>query len=241
MSTRSDCTANKDHRKTIAVDARIRRAPLVVAPETASALIRDASYVALAFRCPCRDERKCTDYPADFGCLYLGEGARGIVTKGNAREIDRAAALEHIRHAREMGLVHMILWTSAELRALGADANHALELCSCCPCCCISRRTGDGMKAYIDGITGMGIARVEGECSACGDCWAVCPFKAITVTDDGPEINADRCKGCGRCFLACSQDALKVYPLEMIPSYEDGWHMVPSALYLEEILRTVKG
>jgi ferredoxin len=241
MSTRSDRAANKDHRKTIAIDARIRSTPLVLAPETASILINGASYIALAFSCQCREERKCADYPADFGCLYLGPGARGIVAKGNAREIDRSAALQHIHRARELGLVHMVLWTSEELRALGADADCALELCSCCPCCCISRRTGDGMKAYVDGITGMGIARVEGECSACGDCGAACPFKAIAVTDDGPEINADRCKGCGRCVLACSQDALKVYPLETIPSYEDGWHMVPSALYLEEILRTVKG
>jgi MinD superfamily P-loop ATPase len=96
------------------------------------------------------------------------------------------------------------------------------------------------MKAYVDGITGMGIVRLEGECSACGDCGEVCPFKAIIATDNGPEINADRCKGCGRCARACSQEALKVHPLEMIPSYEDGWHMVPSALYIEEILRTVR-
>jgi hypothetical protein len=92
MSTRSDRAANKDHRKTIAIDARIRSTPLVLAPETASILINGASYIALAFSCQCREERKCADYPADFGCLYLGPGARGIVAKGNAREIDRSAA-----------------------------------------------------------------------------------------------------------------------------------------------------
>jgi len=240
MSTRNGGAADNDHRKTITIDARIRSTPIVLAPDIACALIGDASYVALASRCQCREERKCASYPAGFGCLYLGEGARDIVAKGNAREIDRARALEHIGRAREMGLVHMILWTSAELRALGTGANHALELCSCCPCCCISRRTGDGMKAYVDSITGLGIARVEDECSACGDCEAVCPFKAITVTDDGPEINADRCKGCGRCVTACGQSALKVYPLEIVSLYEDGWHMVPSMQYLAEILKTVR-
>jgi ferredoxin len=237
MSNRS---ADADHRKIVVVDARIRSTPLVLTLSMACALIDDASYVALAFRCPCREERNCADYPADFGCLYLGEGARGIVAKGNAREVDRAAALAHIRRSHELGLVHMILWTSSELRALGADADRALELCSCCPCCCISRRTGDGMKAYVDGITGMGIARLEGECGACGDCGEVCPFKAIVVTEDGTEINADRCKGCGRCVATCGQSALKVYPLEMIPSYEDGWHMEPAKRYLDEILKTVK-
>ena len=143
--------------------ARIRSTPIVLTPDLARELIDSAAYIALAHRCPCREEHKCQDYPVDFGCLYLGEGARDIVAKGNAREIDRRQAMEHLRHAGDLGLVHMVLWMN-NLRAL--------KLCSCCPCCCISRRTGDGMKAYIDGITGMGIARAEGECNACGECEA---------------------------------------------------------------------
>ena len=133
----------------------------------------------------------------------------------------------------------MILWTSSELRSLGADASRALELCSCCPCCCISRKTGDGMKAYIDGITGLGITRLEEECGACGACGDACPFQAISMADSGPEINADRCKGCGRCVAACGQGALKVHALEMVPSFEEGWQTVPASKYFEEILRTV--
>ena len=164
-------------RKTIGVNVRIRSTPVVLTPDLAQELIDGAAYISLARGCPCREERKCRDFPVDFGCLYLGEGARGIVAKGNALQIGRQEAREHIRRAGDLGLVHMVLWTSEELRSLGADAKKALELCSCCPCCCLNRRTGDGMKAYIDGITGMGIARAEGECNACGECEGACIFK----------------------------------------------------------------
>lgn len=226
-------------RKKVDVNAMIHSTPVVLTPDLARELIDSAAYISLARRCPCRDERKCQNFPVDFGCLYLGQGARGIVANGNAREIDRDQAMEHLRRAGELGLVYMVLWTSAELRSLGADAKKALELCSCCPCCCISRRTGDGMKAYIDGITGMGIARAEGECSACGECDRACPMNALTITEDGPAINPDRCKGCGRCARACKQGVLRVYPLEMVPSFTDGWQMIPAQDFMDEILRTI--
>lgn len=227
-------------RKTIGVNVRIRSTPVVLTPDLAQELIDGAAYISLARGCPCREERKCQDFPVDFGCLYLGEGARGIVAKGNALQIGRQEAREHIRRAGDLGLVHMVLWTSEELRSLGADAKKALELCSCCPCCCLNRRTGDGMKAYIDGITGMGIARAEGECNACGECEGACIFKAITIAEDGPEINPDRCKGCGRCVKACRQGVLNVYSLEEVPSFSEGWDMIPASAFVDEISRTIK-
>lgn len=213
---------------------------MVLTPDIARELIEEAAYISLAPLCPCRNERKCANYPATHGCLYLGEGARGIVARGNAAEIDRHEAAGHLRRAAESGLVPMILWTSAELRELGADASRALELCSCCPCCCISRRTGDGMKAYVDGITGLGISRAEGDCTACGECERACPLGAITILEDGPAVNSDRCKGCGRCARVCRQGVLQVYPLEMVPSFSGGWQMIPARDFVYEILKTIK-
>jgi ferredoxin len=226
-------------RKTIDANVRIRSTPVVLTQDIARELIDKAAFISLGDHCPCREERHCAKYPSSLGCLYLGEGARGIVARGNAIEISRHEALEHIRRAADLGLVPMVLWTSAELRSLGADANKALELCSCCPCCCIKRRTGDGMKAYIDGITGLGIARAEGECTTCGECEQACPLGAVTVEEDGPVVNADRCKGCGRCARACKQGVLKVYPLEMVPSFAEGWNMMPAREFVDEILKTI--
>jgi ferredoxin len=231
---------NNGRKKTVDVNVRIRSKPVVLTPDLANGLIDTASFIALAARCPCRDERHCQHYPVTIGCLYLGTGARGIVARGNAVEIGREEARAHLRRSREPGLVHMVLWTSAELRALGGDAKRALELCACCPCCCLNRRTGDGAQAYVDGIIGMGIARAGDGCNACGACEGVCPMNALTITDDGPAINADRCKGCGRCVRACPQDVLQVYPLERVPSFSDEWQMIPASAFMDEIARTIK-
>src|SRR5208337_1728047 len=115
-------------RKTIDIGVRVRSTPVVLSTDLSKELIEGASYIALAHKCPCREERECKDHPVSFGCLYLGEGARGIVAKDIAREITKKVAIAHVRRASEMGLVHMVLWTSDELRGLGADASRALEL-----------------------------------------------------------------------------------------------------------------
>lgn len=223
----------------VPVDLRVKSHPVVLTPDLAERVVREASFRCVAKACVCRAERDCQTYPVDIGCLYLGQGARGIVAKGNAAEISFEEALGLLRRAREQKLVHMVLWTSGELRSLGADASRAVELCSCCPCCCISRRIQDS-TLYVDAITGLGIARMEGDCVACGECKNACPFGAILLEDEGHSINPDRCKGCGRCERACGQRAITVYNLEMVPDYADGWEMIPADSYLSEILKAVK-
>ena len=58
------------------------------------------------------------------------------------------------------------------------------------------------------------VARVnQVECVACGDCVAICPFKAIDMVrnkevlrrtfKDTAEVNPALCKGCGTCAAAC--------------------------------------
>jgi heterodisulfide reductase subunit A len=48
-------------------------------------------------------------------------------------------------------------------------------------------------------------------CSGCRICMAACPFRAITVQDDGEtaEINEVLCRGCGTCASACPAGAIR--------------------------------
>jgi len=51
--------------------------------------------------------------------------------------------------------------------------------------------------------------RISDECTACGECEAKCPAKAITAKDKGYCIDADRCNECGSCADICPVAAAK--------------------------------
>jgi ferredoxin len=196
----------------------IRRWPVVLTTGLAKTLVASSSFIALARNCSCRDRRHCPGYPQDFGCIYLGEGARGIVSRGNATEVSAEEAIDHVLAAREMGLVHMAIWSSAELRGLGADASRALELCACCPCCCIPHRIDSDNRAVLDGVIGLGLARaIKDSCSHCGTCVTSCPFHALKISEDGPVVDGERCKGCGRCESACQEGMLEIEDRQTLP------------------------
>lgn len=47
------------------------------------------------------------------------------------------------------------------------------------------------------------------KCTACGDCAAICSYKAIAKLGAGLIVFADMCHGCGGCFEVCQAGALK--------------------------------
>ncbi|MDD4700599.1 MAG: ATP-binding protein [Desulfovibrio sp.] len=49
----------------------------------------------------------------------------------------------------------------------------------------------------------------EEKCTVCGDCAAICSYKAIARLGAGLTIFADMCHGCGGCFEVCQPKALK--------------------------------
>lgn len=55
------------------------------------------------------------------------------------------------------------------------------------------------------------VARIGGECVACGSCVAVCPRGAIWI-DSGvtARIQEDMCVGCGKCAQTCPADVIEI-------------------------------
>ncbi len=58
------------------------------------------------------------------------------------------------------------------------------------------------------------------KCANCGLCELNCPYRAITLEDDGAEVNEILCRGCGSCLANCPSEAITLrYYRE--PQYEE--------------------
>ncbi len=199
--------------KVVTVGRTVQGASAILPPDAARRLVEAASYVAIADTCLCRQARQCKDYPASPGCIYLGEGARTI--RYNMRPATKEEALGWLTEARSMGLVTNVIWSSIEFDAIGALASRTVEVCACCPCCCLVFKTRGASRAYLDNILGFGVCKVTDAdaCARCTNCERACPFGAIRLDlHTGPSVDEARCKGCGRCEAVCRAKVLKVFP-----------------------------
>ena len=224
---------------TIPAGAAVKSNPAVLTSDIARQLVASASYIAAANVCLCRESHGCLDYPVGLGCLFLGPGARGISLRGRVRPITKDEALARLEQARSLGLITNVIWSTAEFHAIGADPAGTVELCSCCPCCCLAFKTRKASRAFIDGIAGFGVSRAVApdECARCTNCEQACPFGAVRVDmHRGPVIDVERCKGCGRCETACRHGVLKIFPVEPAERATP----LPGTMYLEEFLEMVK-
>lgn len=50
---------------------------------------------------------------------------------------------------------------------------------------------------------------VPGNCTYCNACTYDCPVDAITITDNGPVIDREKCIGCGKCISTCPHGAIQ--------------------------------
>jgi Pyruvate/2-oxoacid:ferredoxin oxidoreductase delta subunit len=225
---------------TVPVEAKFNRSPAVLHIDAAKQLVEASSFIVRTETCMCRESKHCEDYPIDLGCLFLGEGARKMSLHGRIHTVTKDEALDHIERARRAGLITNVIWSSPELIALGADPSHTVELCSCCPCCCLAFKTRNASVAFLDGIAGFAVSRVTNvdDCTRCSNCVAVCPFKAIRLDDivEGPVIDERRCKGCGRCEVVCRPGTIKIVPFEP----EKSATPLPGTMYLAEFLEKVQ-
>ncbi len=176
--------------------------------------IEKASHIVLMHVCLCRAALGCKNYPISPGCLYLGEGARGVHPE-HGRPVTREEALEHVRKSRELGLVHLIGRSKLDTVTYSIGPGEKLmAICNCCPCCCVGR----GM-AFSHPMLGEKFNRMPGtkivvtdRCQACGTCVTenICMFDAIHLENGGCIIDHSKCRGCSRCISTCPHQAIEV-------------------------------
>jgi len=173
-------------------------------------LIERASVRVLMNECICRRGESCQNFPQDFGCLFLGEGAAQI-RPAMGRRVDAREAIDHVGKAMEMGLVPLIVHTTFDALMLGIPYRRMLSICFCCDCCCtVQQGLRLGPPAFWDivwRLPGLSV-EVGAGCVGCGECVDVCYVEALSAHNGRVTIDSGRCKGCGRCVAACPTGAI---------------------------------
>ncbi len=175
-------------------------------------LIEEASHRVIVYNCGCRTGYECRNYPAEIGCLHLGDGALDI-PKTVCREVGIAEAKEHAHRAIEAGLVPIV--GKAHVDDFIYSIPHTgtmMTICFCCECCCLTRFYNEVPEKYRDAaftrFEGIEV-RVTDECKGCGKCEKRCFIEAITVVD-GRAVISEQCRACGRCSITCPDDAIEI-------------------------------
>lgn len=174
--------------------------------------IRKASFHWIMDFCICRESNHCEHYPRHYGCLFLGEAARDINPR-LGRPVTQEEALNHARHCREAGLVHLVGRNKLDTVWLGVGPGAKLfTICNCCPCCCLWKILPELTPRIGHKITRLpGVeVKVTERCRGCGTCSdGVCFVDAISLVDGRAHIDGT-CRGCGRCVEACPNKAIEL-------------------------------
>jgi Pyruvate/2-oxoacid:ferredoxin oxidoreductase delta subunit len=156
-----------------------------------------------AYECVCRHARQTHCEPTQV-CMVVGQPFVDFIIEHHpetARRLTQAEALQLLEEEHERGHLHSAWFKDAML-----DRFYAI--CNCCKCCC------GGVQAMRDwGVPMMAASGYVAEhkadlCGQCGTCVEACPFNALAMGDDGPELTWDKCLGCGVCEVKCPNQAI---------------------------------
>lgn len=151
----------------------------------------------------------CADYPADLGCLVLGDAVLGL-HPGLGRQVAKEEAVAHAERALELGLTPLVIHFKSDALLWSLEHERMLTICFCCPCHCLLRGTLGRQPARITGLPGVTVVRDGARCVGCGRCAQACIAGALKMEDGLPLTDPERCLGCGRCAMACAHGALAV-------------------------------
>ncbi len=190
-------------------------------------LLSATEFRFLLSKCPCRTSGKCSSYPREPGCLFLGEAARDIDPQ-LGREVSISEAMDHVRRSFSSGLIPNIVHGSFDASLLLIDYRKMLAICFCCDCCCAFRSNmKGGPVSYRDRIMRIpgSSMRGTGNCEHCGRCERACFLGAVHVTEEGP-VFSEFCKCCGRCAMECPANNIELV-------------LDPAVDFKEQILRRI--
>lgn len=178
-------------------------------------LLREATYIVSANSCLCKDSMGCETYPRDVCCLFLGKGSLNMIKNKSGYAVTLDEALARVDEGARLGLIGQALWVEVEQFVWGVmneDMDKFLEVCFCCPCCCVGLNVmKNGPREIKERFRSSGwIAQVRDNCIGCGQCVKPCVQEAITMVDGRAVVNEDYCIGCGICKAHCKKDAIKI-------------------------------
>ena len=182
--------------------------------------LKNVTFISGMDGCLCRQANDCKDYDHNLGCLFLGEAAKGVVAHGLGREFTYEEACARIDQAAEAGLMAQAVWIEVEQMLWGVPndlMDHFLEICFCCPCCCIAMRlarNATSKERHRFHPAGWTAVPDRTKCIGCRQCVSGphgCPVEAISFGEDGKvTINQELCVGCGICKSRCGLDVIQI-------------------------------
>ncbi|HWR27394.1 MAG TPA: 4Fe-4S binding protein [Candidatus Thermoplasmatota archaeon] len=184
---------------------------IVLPSQVVDYFIRKTNYRFIMNFCICREANHCKNHPIEFGCLFLGDAARGINPEFG-REATVEEALTYVEKCRAEDLIHLIGRDKIDETWLGVGSDgKLLTICNCCSCCCLWKILPDldpHIRSKVKRMPGVEVTVTE-RCIGCGTCTEHCFVRAIHI-EQGHAIIGDDCKGCGRCADHCPQKAIRV-------------------------------
>ena len=152
------------------------------------------TYIAGMDTCLCREANQCKDYPVDVACLFLGEPAKTVVKHGLGRFFTYEEACARVDEAARHGLMGQAVWIEVEQMLWGVrndEMDRFLEICFCCPCCCIAMRLArnatpaERHRFHPSGWTAVPDRTKCIGCGACSEGPHGCPVEAIFLRQRG--------------------------------------------------------
>jgi len=173
-------------------------------------IFTEPDYIAV-MDCPCKktmgDEpwtiNSCIAVGKHTAMFWLEHGKRY-----NARKITQKEALELVKKFRQHGYITQAFFKVATGRSTGV-------ICNCHPKSCVSLQATRFAKRFDSSLSmnapaGYKIVHDTMLCKLCGDCVGVCPFNAISISNNQWLYSVKDCAGCELCVEHCTNGALKL-------------------------------